>query len=591
MENLGLPSEPELGRNQAGENSESEERKRELSFALWKDLPGLKSILESVKPQQESLNKILESLKPPAEACKPKPSDWTIAINYTTDFGNGQGVDSGYKMLSDFAAKTKGKGVTIVAQMAIAEKKEEGCEEECLPELFAEEGASKYRLDRYVIRDGQMTKVSSKESKGYGDDLKDLLAYSSSMHPGKRMGLIIDSHGMGNEGLMGDTGEITVKDFVCKVKEGLKGGREKLDMLEFDTCLMGANGAISKIKDVSDNIIASAETEGIYNGQNYMAGIERLLEKPETDGFALAREILVRTHKDMEILKANGKDPPVDTLSHFNMKNYNEFRKSLDEFGNALCKAVDDPENKELIEAAIDSTRKYGSSGGGILAVLFGGGPGERHRTDLKEFTEKILLAVDNGELKDPDRVLKNAAQEVMSKRGALVDSYHGMGDYLKNGGLSVFLPARSLRNLDKEAKLATSAGRLCQLTEPKRFSLVNKSDETRSEFVKKLNQEIEATKPHMLILGVKGVENQTSALEKLSDEFKKAEGDEGRQQCFQKLQDASLALFNSEEVQTQFKKELSARQEKASKVFKANMLEASSDGWTKFRNKLRDGK
>lgn len=582
----------ELGKS-SGRERLPEKQAEELAAEIWQDIHNLtKNIKESIQklPESESLHKILDALKPPAEpACAAKPVSWTFAINYTTDFGDGQGVESGLKMLNAFTAKTKGKDVTIVAQAAIAkseEDKKEDVDEFKSPE---DNPASKYRLERYVIKDGEIRQISKLDSKGYARDLEDLLNYAGKKHPGKRMGLVIDSHGMGNEGLSGDTGDVTVAEFVKAVKDGLKaGGKEKLDLIDFDCCLMAQHGAVTQIKQVTDHIVASAETEGIYNAQNYLLPIERVLEKPDTDGLSVARDIVTQTHKDMEQGKKEGKEPQVDTLSHLVMKHHAEFKKSLDSFGDELCEAIKDPEKRELIEKAIDASIKYGSDGG-LLALLFG--ERAKHRTDLKDFTERILAVIDNGELADPERKLKRSAQELMNSRSRLVDSYHGNDIYGKAGGLSVFLPSRHLRNIDNEAKLATAAGRLCKMTDGKNFETVNGDEKARQEFIQKVNREISATRPHLFFFGVRNVDKELNSLQAAIDEFAAAGNDKDRQRVFTSLHQAALDLEKTEAFQEIIKNELESRKTKAAKIFKANLVEDGSEGWSRFRLKLKDGK
>ena len=587
MENLAYDTDAGVGKSSLSEKPE-QKTSAEFSADIWKDIQKAGEDLGTRLKHNETFKRILDSLSQAEEKGKEKKADWTIAINFTTDFGEGQGVESGMRMLEDFAEKTKGKNLTIVAQAAIPEHVEY---DEFFDTYVAASG-TKFNLERYIVKDGKITKDETVESKGYADDLQGLLAYTSKNHPSKRMGLIVDSHGSGNEGLTGDTGHASVPEFVNAVKGGLKeSGREKLDLIDFDTCLMGQNGAIERIRAVSDQIVASTETEGIYNAQNYLDPIARLMEKPESDGFSLARDIVETTHRDMETWKKEGWNPAVKTLSHFDMRQYDDFRKSLDDFGVKLLAAMDKPGNRELIEKTIDDSKKYG--GGGMLSLFLGDSKLGKSRTDLKEFAEKILLAVDNGELKDPDRQLKRAAQEVLSKRGALVDSYHGEGEYKNAGGLSVFLPARSLRNVEKEANTKTTAGRMAEMTDAKHFADVNQNEKSRGDFLKKFEQEMFFTRPHFVFLGVPGVDKEIAAIDKASGEFRKADTDAKREAAFQQLHQAAVDLHKTAPFELMRTQALTSLKENVSKVYKANFLEDSNakSGWSRFRLSLRDGK
>lgn len=584
--NYNIIADDHAGERLALTDSE-EKASKQLAVELWKEIHMLSNNVASAVnslPGKETFRRIIASLSQAGAAVVPQQADWTIAIDLTTDFDDDQGVHSRMKQLNEFAKKTKGTNITIVAQAAFADTDEFDWN----GPVFR--GDPKYRLERYVIKDGRVANVGKADSKGYGGDLTDLLAYVCKNHPSKRTALIIDSHGTGNEGLHGDTGKVSVDAFVKAVQEGLKGsGHEKLDMLDFDTCLMAANGAMSRIRHVADQVVASAESESIYDGQNYLDPIARLSDKPDADGLTLARDIVTQTHKDMELRTAKGWNPEIDTLAHLNLRQYDDFSKSLNLFGDHLVEALKHRDNKIVIESAIDSSQKYGSSGS-LLISLFGKENAGKHRTDLKEFTEKILAAIDNGEIKDPNRILKHAAQDLLNKRSLLVDSYHGAGEYAKAGGISVFLPGRNLRNLEQEAALHTAAGRLSAMTDAKRFNEINKNETSRKDFLNNIKIELFLTRPHLYIFGTNGVDKELDNLDRLSNEFSKATDNKQRQLCLKQLHAATINLASTEPFKKQYQEQLTCLKDKVAKVYKVNNIDGSN-GWSRFRLKLRDGK
>ncbi|MBX9690375.1 MAG: hypothetical protein K2X27_26915 [Candidatus Obscuribacterales bacterium] len=544
----------------------------------------LSSTLNELKANRD-LQKLLDSLSPPVKAPDKNRNDWTITIDFTTNFGDGQGVESGLKLLEDFAQKTKGKSLSIVAQAAVPETDEW---DDLGPITTAN---TSYRIDRYIVKNGEMKYIESVPSKGYAEDLKALLQFSHKNEPSKKCALIMDSHGSGNEGLTGDTGKVSVTDFVKAVQDGLKGsGHSKLDMIDFDSCLMAQNGALSRIRQLSDQIVASAQTESIYNGQNYLDPIARLMDKPDSDGFTLARDIVAQTHKDMELWKFDGYDPAVETLAHFNMKRYEGFQKSLDELGEQLVTTIDDPKSRSVVESAIDSSRKYGRRNS-LMGLLLGDSKSGQVRVDLKEFSEKLITAVDCGEIKDPERTLKAAAQDVLTMRSRLVDSYHGDGDYTHAGGLSVFLPSRHLRNIEKEAEQNTSAGRIKEISSAK-FDDINKDMNSRREFLKKLNTELLLIRPFLIFPGLAGVERERAELEKHSMAFQNATDNKSREEAYKQIQIAALAFEASPVCKDIYKLELNKMRENSAKIYKANLVDPSdTNGWAKFRLKLKDSK
>lgn len=582
MDNLLAYSDSKVGKN--GTSTDNNHDSQQLSSDVWSDIMKATNEVSQRLKNSETLKRTLDALDHLAPPPKEKQADWTFAINFTTDFGDSQGVISGMERLSEFAEKTKGTNVKIVAQAAFPQSDTCGEELACF-----DPSANNHKLERYLIADGKLKLIETVDSNGYAADVESLVKFTCKNYPGKKMGLIIDSHGSGNEGLMGDTGTAGVDEFVKAVQNGLKESKhEKFDLLDFDTCLMAQDGALGKISKVADQIVASAETEGIYNAQNYLDPIANLLKKPETDGFTLARQIIAETHKDMEQWKFEGYDPAVRTLGHFNMRQYEQFKKNLDQFGEELAKSVDDKKNKAVIEEAIDSSRKYGSSGH-AMSLLFGFSVGQKTRTDLKDFTERVLSAIDSGEISDPDRTLKKSAMDLMTARSVFIDSYHGDGEYKNAGGLSTFLPSRTLRNVDREARLSCTAGRMADITSPEKFAAVNQDEKSRNALLQQIAKESFITNPGIFFLGVQGVDDQLKAIDEAAGKFKAATNDKDRKSAYESLHLACVDLAKTEPFKKIQETEKTSLESKVAKVYKINFVEETKEtGWSKFRLKLK---
>src|SRR5437868_1250376 len=78
-----------------------------LSADLWHEIQQASEQVQSAIKTvagSETLKRIVDSVSHAAAAAvAPKEADWTIAIDFTTDFGDGQGVYSGLENLHDFA--------------------------------------------------------------------------------------------------------------------------------------------------------------------------------------------------------------------------------------------------------------------------------------------------------------------------------------------------------------------------------------------------------------------------------------------------------------------------------------------------------
>lgn len=417
-------------------------------------------------------------------APKDKPKqDWVIAMNLGTDFGNECSIEKRTKKLQELAADTKGKPVTIVVQYAV--KDSEG----------------KFKLERFALNDGKVVKLESPgRSGGYASDVEQLLKFTNQNYPSQNLGLILDSHGTGNGGMQSDVGNMSLTELRDSVTKALKNsGHEKLDLLQFNACLMAQNGVLESTQGIARHIVASAEPEGTgTQGRDFDNKVfTELLKKPSMSASELA---------DVAIQNARDHAQDFPTLAHFDMEKYGKFRESLDTFGEKMAKLCEDPAQLEVIRGIIRETFSYGGGSfrlsnffqhfggkekfddkphysphsspdvkpdgspdvkpsgrpngnpdGGWLEQLFkpplqaselgslvgSGLRCESGRRDLKDFVARVLLAISKGQLKDPDGSLEKAAKALLIDGTALIKSFFGEGERRRNlGGLSTFLPA-----------------------------------------------------------------------------------------------------------------------------------------------------
>lgn len=419
----GNPSQRPFESTSESLSSADDQHLADLSVQLWKDIQLAstkvadtigKSIADPFgRPREvfgsETFRLVLDSLQklsPPAQPPVSKP-EWTVVLDMTTDFDqNKDGTFNRVNDLTAFAERTKGNNLAIVVQAAYRDPR-------TVPLGVAY--TPTFRLERHLIRDGKITKVAEGKSQGYGPDLEELLLYAGKHTPANKMALIMDSHGVGNEGLEGDTGKLSMDDFVKIVHNGLKpSGKEKFDLIDFDACLMAQNGALSRMGKIADHVVASAETEP-SKGISLIPPLEELLKKPETSGQMLGRRLIAEARTQAIEFEERKDQAPLRTVASFDMRKYDEFGKSLDEFGDKLTALINDPVLKETVIKIIDSTIRYGSND-------FEDG----NKADLKDFAQRIILAVDDGRLPDDDRSLKRTAYSVQQTLGDFVDSFYG---------------------------------------------------------------------------------------------------------------------------------------------------------------------
>lgn len=394
-------------------------------------------------------------------------------MNLAADFGNECTIEKRTKKLQELAADTRGKPVTIVVQFAVKQK----------------DGACK--LERFALNDGKVVKLESPgRSGGYASDVEQLLKFTNQNYQTRNLGLILDSHGTGNGGMSGDTGSMSLTELQNSVTRGLRNsGHDKLDLLQFNACLMGQNGVLESTQSIARHIVASAEPEGTgAQGRDFDNRVFReLLRNPSMTAGDLA-DVGIRQARDM------ARDFP--TLAHFDMEKYGKFRESLDVFGEKMAKLCKDPAQLAAIQNIIRETFAYGGGSIKFLNLFLGGGKdkpflgkplldfakpptppmdfskpplgfgkpdfikppsgsdwglqgiggsgfrAESGRRDVKDFVARVLLAISKGQLKDEDGSLEKAAKSLLIDGTALVKSFFADGkERMNTGGLSAFLP------------------------------------------------------------------------------------------------------------------------------------------------------
>lgn len=540
---------------------------------------------------------INDALKAAAEAAAPKKTEWTIAIDLTTNFYNGNGVTQRMGELEKLAAKTEGKPVTFVVQAA------RPIGGDALdPEFFSYD--YDYQMERYVIQNGKIQKIETSYSRGYGGDLEDLLTFTCKRFKPEKLGLILDSHGGGNQGLQGDAfidmyapsgniGELSVDGLVKSIKKGLKGsGREKIDLLNFDCCLMGQNGVVQRLQGLTDHIVASTETEHII-GQNISKPLTELLADPKVTPNQLAERMIeaCKTQAPRESGSWLWKKPvPVETLSHYNLAHAKEFGDGLNKLGDALTLAIKDPNNAKVIEAIIDKTFTYGGKRRQISVFgLFFAPESHGTKTDIKDFTERVIKAIDAKELKDPDGTIKQAASEALKSHDKLVQSYFGYGLYDKRGGLTVFLPSRHLRDLDFAAQSKTTAFQLHKAGLEFREDAAEESFKNLAKKMKTTEDEIDSANKTRKI-DIRTLEQVTQKFAKAKELFKALQESVGREEFMRNLQEfqsAAESLSKSNFYQMRLVEARDKAKTETSDVYKAELV-TSDNGWGRFRRAMQ---
>ncbi len=370
------------------------------------------------------------------------PAAWTVAVDLTSDLILPDGTDVGghheLSKLEQLVEASKGQpDVAIAVQAAGSRSREQ------LPTNGTGQQQD-VQLDRYIIRDGQLTKVETVDSQGIQENQTGLLQFATQFAPSDHIGLVIQSHGGGADGLVGGTGEETLAQLNAAVKAGLTGsGHERLDLLDFDACSMASAATLGAVTDIADQVVASELRERAsknFDGQNLNAILTNLLQNPQLSPEDLAKTFVQRANEGVtpEVLQGDPfKHAGADVLSSYDSSQYGQFSNALNALGVQLTHAVtQDAAARSEIEQLIDETSELP------------GGQNFPERRDLREFVQSVKAAADSGELRDDDGAISRAATQLLDAQTNLTGDTQTVNaaGYDQLGGMYVFLPVQAVR-------------------------------------------------------------------------------------------------------------------------------------------------
>lgn len=373
------------------------------------------------------------------EDSSPGKAEWTIAVDYTADLkmnGTVIGAQQKEEKLRELVETSKGHPeIAIAVQVpdrALTEMPAEG-----------ESPPQDVKLERYIIRDGEITNAETVDSIDIDENQTGLLQFATDSAPSEHIGLVIQSHGGGAAGLVGGTGRESLAELSEAIKNGLQGsGHERLDLLDFDSCSMSSPEVFGTISSAADHVVASELRERAsknFGGQNLNAIFTELIENPETSPEDLGKIFIDKANEGSipEVLKGDPHEHVgADVLSSYDLSAYTEFSNALDEFGASMLDAAQDEQTKKAIENIIDNT------------TLLPGGKNFPERRDLNDFVSAVKAAAENGELPDEGGAISHAAANVLHAQTNMTEATrktNGAG-YDPLAGMYVSLPVQAVR-------------------------------------------------------------------------------------------------------------------------------------------------
>lgn len=407
------------------------------------------------------------------------PRRWTMAVHLTETQSHqndrGERVQAGaepkLRAIQELAERTRNSPVTFYVQAPVPRERREIAEN-----TFVQDGEQ--RVATYRIENGEVTLVEEGPSRGFQRDLQSLLERASARAGAGNLGLTIQSHGFGTDGVGGETGEASLAELERSITDGLRAsGRQTLDVLNFDSCSMGNIDVAQAMQGEARHVIASSELERTFgdtvDGQNLRATFNALLDNPD-----MTPEELARTAIDLARTGANGDETTIpeqragtETLSHYDLHNFPQVEQAVDSLGRALTEAGADPAQREvLMQIMRDLPHYHAGTNHGIRFSA--------ENADLGLFIEALDKAVSEGRLNDASGGIRQAIEGTRTAMRDLVPGYFGQpyNNYDRMSGVSIFLPGSNAFNISERALQSSAIGELADtLDSPKAMGFDNR--------------------------------------------------------------------------------------------------------------------
>lgn len=372
------------------------------------------------------------------------PRQWTMAIDLTASGDvnfNGENVPTGaaskLAQILEMAEKTRDQPITLYVQAVLP-----------LPTTVGEDGrVHSNRKDQevatYRLEDGQVMLVDQGPTRGFEQDLVELLKRASQRAGEGNLGLIIQSHGYAAKGLGGDTGEVSLSELEQAITNGLDGsGKTSLDLLNFDSCLMGNLNVVQAMQGEADHLVASAEVESAVadaDGQNMRTTLGALFDNPDLtpEAFAALSVQLASEGHNGETGNTDLDSTGTYTLAHLNVAQYPQLETALDKLGGGLAQLIADTPQRHILAEIMNGIQPF-SEGGAMLSGSF-----SFANRDLGLFLDAIDEEVQNGNLHDTDGSIARLLEDTREALSQVVPQFHGesFDQYDQMSGLSLFLP------------------------------------------------------------------------------------------------------------------------------------------------------
>jgi hypothetical protein len=511
---------------------------------------------------------------------------WTLAIDLAANLqlrdGSNAGATHQWERIQSLAESTRGKPINLLVKVA-----EPAPWVKNLPDGPLLRVQEKHEVGTYLINDGHIKLLSKEESRGAEADLNELLKQAAS-RPGK-LGLIIQSHGGGVDGLETDNGAIPLASLTESIEKSLTGtARSKLDLLDFDSCMMGQMEVLDRIAPLARQVLASSDVEcakpGIMDGQNLKAALSDLISNPAMTANDLADDFVRRARNGAnglpEVQLYRHIKGGTDTLAHYDMGQLDQMDLAIDKLGQALSECAKNPADRDKIKEIFEKARPIPEP---VVYVW----PYKIEQKDLKQLTEALQENVLSGAIHDSAGQLTSALENVYTAQSKLVKSHYGdrISGLVSSGGLGIFAPDSTLTSLPAVSRDDLKLAQLSYIC----TSLVTNAEVAKHmDFIRPLlKKRVIDCESDLLKINTPESAKLIESLEKQVSEFERAEGTSE-----QKAAIAGLKKVLDEQVSPQLlddllKQQTEKNKELVNQVFLKRSLK-NAPHWNQFVQSLK---
>jgi len=234
---------------------------------------------------------------------------------------------------------------------------------------------------------------------------------------------IVNVRGPGYRSISFDETSNNDRLYNSEIHEALKSalGKNKLDVLGFDACVMSMVETAYAMRDVARYMVGSEELEPA-SGWNYKDWLQRIIASSSKDGAELSRATVASYEAEYKI------NDPATTLSAIELSGIEMLASSIDKFSNRLMAHM-----KNDLQAVVDARRAISQYG--ITPT-----------TDYKLFHIDLGKFLEEIESRTKDNDLKDAATETRKLiASSVIANYAGtkrQGSFGSNG-LAIYFPPK----------------------------------------------------------------------------------------------------------------------------------------------------